>query len=318
VIDPRFFVEPADWHTDKDDLRAVREAVFIEEQGVSREEEWDDLDEVSQHVIARDLEGKPIGTGRLTPKHKIGRMAVLKPWRGSGVGALLLQALIQRARELHYPELELHAQVSAIGFYERFGFKAEGDEFIEADIRHRIMRATVAPLEAPVRSGEAEDTLEPELHEFDDLASCRNWYLERAREARHRLWIYTRDLDPALLDRADIAGVIRRIALSGRGAEIQILVHDTRLALQEGHRLIELLQRVSSTVQARRPSEDDLGYAPAFLLNDRGGFVFRPLGSRYEGFTDRHDRPRHRELLNVFERAWGRAEPVTDFRQLGV
>src|SRR5437868_3513926 len=114
-----FRIEPADYTADLKDLRAVREPVFVIEQNVTLELEWDELDPRSHHVIARDAEQRPIGTGRLTPEHKIGRMAVLKPWRGRGVGDALLRALIEKARELGWSEVTLNSQASATGFYQK-------------------------------------------------------------------------------------------------------------------------------------------------------------------------------------------------------
>ena len=134
-----FRVEPADYQVDFKDLRAVREPVFVIEQNVPIEEEWDALDPLCHHVIARDLNHIPIGTGRLTPEHKIGRMAVLKEWRGNEVGAALLQALIDKARELNWPEVSLNSQVSALGFYEKYGYKIKGDAFTEVNIKHHVM-----------------------------------------------------------------------------------------------------------------------------------------------------------------------------------
>jgi predicted GNAT family N-acyltransferase len=102
MIPTDFFVQIADYQTDLPALREIREPVFVQEQQVPIEEEWDELDPVSRHVIARDLQDRPIGTARLTPKHKIGRMAVLRDWRGRGVGAAMLQALLDLARSLGY------------------------------------------------------------------------------------------------------------------------------------------------------------------------------------------------------------------------
>ena len=128
-IEAGFRVEPADYAADFKDLRAVREPVFVQEQQVPLEEEWDDLDPQCVHVIARDDAHHPIGTGRLTPKHKIGRMAVLREWRGKGVGEALLLALIERAREAGLREVSLNAQVGALGFYQKFGFVPFGERF---------------------------------------------------------------------------------------------------------------------------------------------------------------------------------------------
>ena len=135
-----FRIELADYAEHLADLRAVREPVFILEQGCPIELEWDELDPQSVHALARDAAGAPIGTARLTPLPTIGRMAVLAPWRGRGVGAALLQYLIDHARKLGHASLELHAQTHAIGFYERFGFIAFGPEYDEAGIPHRSMR----------------------------------------------------------------------------------------------------------------------------------------------------------------------------------
>ena len=112
-----YTVELATWSGDEAALRAVREAVFIEEQRVAREDEWDDLDAPSVHVIARDSQGLPIGTGRLTPERKIGRMAVLRSWRNRGVGDALLRTLLEHARSLGIPEIALNAQVDAMPLY---------------------------------------------------------------------------------------------------------------------------------------------------------------------------------------------------------
>lgn len=120
--------------------RSVREAVFIIEQGVPKELEWDELDAVSRHVIARDGNGEVVGTGRLLPDGHIGRMAVLAAWRGRQVGRALMERLIAEAAQQQLRPLLLHAQVQAIGFYEKLGFVAEGPTFMEAGIPHRLMR----------------------------------------------------------------------------------------------------------------------------------------------------------------------------------
>src|SRR5258705_3330755 len=110
MIPEDFRVEPADWTTELEALRAVREQVFVVEQQVPIEDEWDAQDARSRHVIARDTTERPIGTGRLTSDHTIGRMAVLAEWRGRGVGEAILKALLDQALALGYPAIEVHAQ----------------------------------------------------------------------------------------------------------------------------------------------------------------------------------------------------------------
>lgn len=135
-----FRIVEADYTADLERLRAVRETVFVHEQQVPLALEWDELDPVAYHALALATDGQPVGTGRLTAGGRIGRMAVLAPWRGSGIGSALLRHLLAVARRQALPAVELHAQVEAIGFYARHGFIAWGEPFDEAGIQHRHMR----------------------------------------------------------------------------------------------------------------------------------------------------------------------------------
>lgn len=121
----------------------IREAVFVEEQGVPIEIEMDEFDPVCVHALAMIDTGQAIGTGRLLPDGHIGRMAVLKVWRGKGVGATLLDALLRRAIDQGFERAMLNAQSHAKAFYERAGFVVEGDPFLEAGIPHVAMRCTL-------------------------------------------------------------------------------------------------------------------------------------------------------------------------------
>lgn len=135
-----FTVREAVWAEDQATIRRIRECVFVLEQSVPEDIEWDGQDSGCVHVLAESSNRDAIGTGRLQGSGKIGRMAVLRPWRGAGVGAALLARLLEAAAERGIDEVYLHAQSQVVGFYARFGFEAEGDEFMEADIPHRLMR----------------------------------------------------------------------------------------------------------------------------------------------------------------------------------
>lgn len=138
--EPAFTVRTADWTRDRQRLRRIREPVFVHEQQVPLELEWDEDDETALHALAEDAAGNPVGTGRLTSDGHVGRMAVLKDWRGRGVASAILEWLTEAARERDFEEIVLNAQVSAISFYRRFGYTEEGDEFQDAGIPHRRMR----------------------------------------------------------------------------------------------------------------------------------------------------------------------------------
>lgn len=118
----------------------VRIAVFVEEQRIPREEEWDEQDLGSVHFVAVSGDGEPVGTARLTEDAHIGRMAVLPEWRRNGVGRLLLEAAVETARGHGHSHVELSAQLQAAGFYEKLGFQAYGEVYHEVGIPHRRMR----------------------------------------------------------------------------------------------------------------------------------------------------------------------------------
>lgn len=142
-----FSLRFASWPQDMAPLREVRTRVFIDEQHVPPEEEWDGIDDQCIHVLAIDAEDRPIGTGRLLQDGKIGRMAVLKEWRGKGVGGAILRTLMEEARAQGFTEVRLAAQTQAQAFYEQFGFHAYGKEFMDAGIPHRWMKAALEPEE---------------------------------------------------------------------------------------------------------------------------------------------------------------------------
>lgn len=125
-----------DWDSLRDDAQRLRIEVFVIEQGVPVELEWDEADSVSLHALAYDAEGQPVATGRLLPDGHIGRMAVRKSLRGSGIGSRVLQALLQEASREGHTVLVLHAQVHAQGFYAQHGFVTQGEHFMEAGIEH--------------------------------------------------------------------------------------------------------------------------------------------------------------------------------------
>jgi predicted GNAT family N-acyltransferase len=127
------------WPEARADAMSVREAVFVVEQGVPPEIELDEWDAQCDHALALEPGGRAVGTGRLLPDGHIGRMAVLRDWRGRGVGGAILAALVERAAARGMARLVLNAQTHAAPFYARYGFVAFGDEFMEAEIPHVAM-----------------------------------------------------------------------------------------------------------------------------------------------------------------------------------
>ena len=294
-----FRVEAVDYESALPDLRRVRETVFVQEQNVPLALEWDELDPLCRHVLARDAQGQPIGTGRLTPQHTIGRMAVLADWRGRGVGDALLLALIDEARRLGWREVSLHAQVSAIGFYARHGFLPYEARFVEAGIDHQSMRRL---LDKP--------------NPVDTRDAALTALLGVIAGARRGLLIYSRELDPGLLDSPEALAALRRFAT--QDGEVRLLLQDPGTPQRALAPLIALAQRLPSAFAFRAVEEPgDRAYPSAFMVNDRGGWYFRTLGHRFDGETELDGEARARQLRATFEPMWERARVCTEFRALG-
>jgi predicted GNAT family N-acyltransferase len=135
-----FSVRVCTWTDAARQLRRVRYDVFVVEQGVPEVLEWDAADAQSMHALAEDAGASAIGCARLLADGHIGRVAVLREWRGRGVGHALMVRLIDAAQRRGDVRAIVNAQVAAIAFYERLGFAVTGDEFEEAGIPHRVMQ----------------------------------------------------------------------------------------------------------------------------------------------------------------------------------
>lgn len=311
-----FHVIMVDWARDEQRaaLRDLRDTVFIQEQKVPEARERDGLDGECLHVLARNEDGQPIGCGRLTPKRKIGRMAVLSDWRGQGVGVAMLRELLARARALGWAEIALDAQASAIGFYEREGFEAYGEVFDDAGLPHRSMRKTLSINQiepVPLR-----DIATLPAASCSDISASR---LQLLADARHRLWLYLPSLGPDIYASVEQLAEIRRVAISGHSAQIRIILHEPDAALRNDHRLIALAQRLPSAIEIRTPLEDvDLAYASSYLLNDTGGYLFLPEADQPRGRGARHDRPSQVPLQQRFDSVWERSERASALQTLNI
>ncbi|NEB01640.1 GNAT family N-acetyltransferase [Streptomyces sp. SID13726] len=148
-----YAVRVAEDPADREACFSVRKEVFVGEQGVPEDIEYDAFDAVAVHVLAVREDGVPLGTGRLLHGEaaagktggdpsvgSLGRLAVTQAARGLGVGAALVRAIEDAARARGLAAVDLHAQTHALGFYERLGYVAYGPEFPDAGIAHRAMR----------------------------------------------------------------------------------------------------------------------------------------------------------------------------------
>ena len=151
------------------------------------------------------------------------------------------------------------------------------------------------------------------------MEDCRSAAMQLFDRARHRLWIYSRDMDGAWIRGDAMSAAIRRVATSGRGAEIQILVQDVDTALRSSPLLLALAQRLPSVIQIRQPEEEtELQFAGAFLLNDQGSWLARPIASRYDGEARMYAPGTHRQWMEHFRHAWDHSREASELRAQGL
>jgi hypothetical protein len=212
----------------------------------------------------------------------------------------------------------MHAQTQAVRFYEKFDFAKFGDEFEECSIKHFNMRRELAPLAAPERPA-LPPRPERRAVNIESREQAATESLALIEATRRELCIYSRDLDPALFESDAALEALKRVAISGRGASIRIIVQDPRIVVAHGHRLLPLTQRLTSIFSLRTPvNDDDLQYPSAFLINDVSGYYFRVLGTRFEGEAVNYSPGRHAQLQEYFNQVWERSEASEDLRQLAL
>lgn len=137
-----FRVQSGHWDKLEQDAKFIRKQVFIIEQNIPEEEEWDDQDMISDHFVVYDQD-QPIATARLLQNNSVGRVAVLKAYRGQGIGRMIMLEIIRQAHQQDRTFLQLSSQVHAISFYEKLGFSIQGDAYDECGIPHIKMQLVI-------------------------------------------------------------------------------------------------------------------------------------------------------------------------------
>lgn len=135
-------VQSGHWDKLEQDAKFIRKQVFIIEQNIPEEEEWDDQDMISDHFVVYDQD-QPIATARLLQNNSVGRVAVLKAYRVQGIGRMIMLEIIQQAHQQDRKFLQLSSQVHAISFYEKLGFSIQGDAYDECGIPHIKMQLVI-------------------------------------------------------------------------------------------------------------------------------------------------------------------------------
>ncbi|MGB5734344.1 MAG: GNAT family N-acetyltransferase [Thiohalocapsa sp.] len=317
TIEHQYTIRRANWEQDQEALRNLRQAVFVREQGVPEALEWDGRDDDSLHLIAEAGDGMAVGTARMLTSGQIGRMAVLPEWRDRGIGTRLLAELLRIAHAEDCPARFLNAQIGAMPFYERLGFKAVGDGFDEAGIAHQRMELADAglPLALDIRTrllGQSAGLLR--LTEPDML---RLAVATMAEQARRELRLLTPDLEPILYDQAPFLDQVSRLAVDRRGhLPVRILLVDAESPLRRGHRLIELSRKLSSAVQIQAVPAEFTEQSDHYLLADDSGYCLRRFNAPNAALVDFKAAAAVRRMQQGFEQLWAQGTVHVGLRRL--
>lgn len=294
------------WPEDESDLQALRTTVFVREQGVPVEIEWDGQDALAQHVIA-EIDGEMAGCGRLLPDGRIGRLAVLLRYRGQGIGAQLLDALIKLSYASGLPQVHLHAQSDAVPFYTRAGFDSRGEPFYEAGIEHLDMHRAL-----DYRDCEHNLTGITYPQPFAQLV------IAQARLARRELAILSPTLDHRIFHDRELSAALGTLMRGGRRNRLRILVGDPRPLVQRGHSLLQLARRLPSRVELRSLREHPDWDGDTAILRDRDSLLALPSQDTKLGFYRPGDRGRCESALLRYETLWNASRVDPELRALSL
>lgn len=297
----------ASWSEHRTALEEVRHEVFVLEQSVPKNLEWDGEDERAYHWLAFD-KAKAIGTVRMLRDGHIGRLAVLADYRKRGVGKALLNKALRHAKMLNLREAWLNSQQQAIGFYEPFGFVAYGPEFQDAGIPHQSMRLRFR--ENFILGKDAGK------HRVDDLAAT---VAALASQSRHQLRIFSASLNPDIYDNDTVRSALSELARLHKSTEIRILVLRPEQLAGRGHRLLELQQRLSSSIFLRALPEDQADQVDEeFLIADNAGLLVSSRSEVNHHWADFSNRPAALNYILQFDLLWNQAREDSRLRRLSL
>lgn len=303
---------------------SIRKKVFVEEQDVPPELEWDDTDEIADHFLAVLPDNTPVGTARLfstlDETGHIGRMAILPEFRGRGIGEAMLRHLISESAG-QYQELKLSAQQQAVAFYQRAGFHVCSEPYHEAGILHLDMRC-LAPALLDQQTGSRQRPMllgeDTESWLFDNEHSLLDLMDSMVGQANQRLWLYDQILDHDLYDRQRFRDLLSDLARNHRFSEIRLLIHDDQSLIKRRHRLVELMRRLPSRIELRLINRDYPHEDQPFMLADRQGVVFRHNFTGASGFAGFADSGRVKLLADTFQRMWDAGKHSVELRELAL
>jgi len=296
-------ISSVSWLEHSTTLSMIRRTVFIEEQAVPEEEEWDTSDEESStiHLLAMDSD-TPIGTLRIVKepnfKFKITRLAVLKQYRRQGWAISLLRKALELICSQEFSGVYLHAQLEAQALYKKLGFIEEGDIFLDAGIQHQAMYLDLNNTQL------LPSVFQSQVLRVDSPAGFRHHIQSQVRFARRQVFISSKKLRDDIFSNDVLIDALSLFTRSDRHAEIKILIHDKSSLKHRRLPIIKLAQRLSSKIQVKVLLNDN-GDSESFVCCDKNTLVFfnnedNPLS----GFACYEAKQEALQRIEAFEHNW--------------
>lgn len=298
-----------DWLKYQSALQSIRESVFIEEQGVPTELEWDGQDEQAEHWLAVTEQDQAIATLRILSDGHIGRVAVLKAYRNQGVGTQLLSHIIDHYRNQQWRELFLYSQCDAQNFYSKLGFNCRGPEFMDAGIPHICMRLTL--IDTPLL-GTHHGKIAVAEKDRDDMI------IKLIEQAQRRILILSNDLYPGALNQQSAADILSSLARKSRYSEIRMLAFNGKAIAQQNHQLLRLHQRLPTSIEMRKPAItlDECG--EFFIVADRSGVLCDANSASHSCWADFNNKPTTDTYAELFYQIWHRSQIDREFSGISI
>ena len=329
-------VIPVTWQSHERELRRIRQTVFVDEQRIPEELEFDADDIAAYHVLALNSAGLALGCGRLLDGGLIGRVAVLADARATGLGKKLMTALIEAAQDKELSNIVLHAQEDAQTFYQKLDFIPTGVSFMEAGIKHITMqRVLPIPFNTTglkksrvVQSDQRPEVLSTtdnhavartsNLQEFADDVSAVEQLHQIIAGARRSLRIYSPTLDHTLFDQPELVELVSDFARSAPGCHVDILLRDSRLIVARGHTLVELGRRLDEKMQIRRLPDSIKGDKQSWLIADNNALWVQSEPEDYQGWSDRWNPVQAERFAKRYTQFWDRSGADPELRLLRI
>ncbi|WP_404419755.1 GNAT family N-acetyltransferase [Marinospirillum sp.] len=308
----RLTAKQGSWEQIGEVCRKVRYKVFVEEQQIPEEHEWDEQDPVSEHFLLQ-INDRPAATARLTPDGKVGRFAVLAKLRDKKLGTRLMQRILDHAKRLGLKKLQLNAQMEVVNFYLKQGFKISGEEFLEVGIPHLPMeKSLIADLQEETQVSQEDiqealaTTSQVRLQGKEQLQACIETLIAQAARsvsletpAYSSRWFTDAALAPLL-----------SLAKRHPHSRVQFLLGETLQFSRQSSNLLKLHQRAPSHIEICKAHNLYRPAQQAWLLIDDKHLLWWPhyQESRAELYTAEH-REAYRQA-QTFKTHWQKAEQV--------